>query len=126
MESDYHTILKSLRKLDRLITSNNTTVQDLLDQAYVAAEIADDDSEIWTDIGPLERMYSELQVMSKAILQLQSEINLKRDNSYENVTWTQSHTGTDQWIEPLRNYPSGYTWDPISRSAIKISRGTGT
>lgn len=129
MESDDNETVELLRKLDRLITSESATVTDLLEQAVVASEIADEPWETWRDAGPLERMYREITVLMSTVNRLQAEISSQRRSSYENVTWTDNSSTTDMrtpWIDPLRNYPYGYQWDPNSKKAIKITSGTGT
>jgi hypothetical protein len=123
MAGDDKETVALLRKLDRLVTSKSATVSDLLEQAIVASEIADEPFDHWHDVGPLEIMYSELTILMSTVNRLQTEISGMRQSSYENVTWTNTNT---TWTDPLRNYPHGYQWDPISKTPIKITTGTGT
>jgi len=121
---DEQDTLTLLRKFDKLIISKSATVADLIDQAIVASEIADEPGETWTDSGPLERMYQEMRVLINTVSTLQADINSMRTSSYENVTWTNTSDGT--WKEPLRYYPNSYNLNLISKTAIKTTTGTGT
>ena len=113
-----------LRRLDKLIVSKSATVADLVEQAIVASEIADEPWETWRDAGPLERMYQEMQVLINTVSTLQADISSMRSSSYQNVTWTNTSDGT--WKDPLRHYPNSYNLDLISKTAIKTTTGTGT
>ena len=126
MMADDKDAITLLRRLDKLIVSKSATVADLVEQAIVASEIADEPWETWRDAGPLERMYQEMQVLINTVSTLQADISSMRSSSYQNVTWTNTTDGTQPWRDPLRNWPIGYDWDPISRTVIKTSSGTGT
>ena len=123
MMEDDKDVLTLLRRFDKLIVSKSTTVADLVEQAVVASEIADEPWETWRDAGPLERMYQEMRVLINTVSTLQADINSMRTSSYENVTWTNTSDGT--WKDPLRHYPNSYL-DSISKTAIKTTTGTGT
>lgn len=110
--------LTLLRKFDRMITSNNTTVADLIEQAVVASEIAD---ERLYDIGPLELMYTELRETKSQVetltllIKSYSTYGMGEQNPYQNITWsdnTSGWTGSPQ-MDPTRNYPPGYVWNPL-------------
>jgi hypothetical protein len=119
---DEQDTLTLLRKFDKLIISKSATVADLIDQAIVASEIADEPSETWTDSGPLERMYRDLQMLFSEVNKIQADARWK-NNSYENVTWTDNTSGT--WSDP-RYALSDQIWSQINKTAIKTSSGTGT
>ena len=127
MMEDDKDVLTLLRRFDKLIVSKSTTVADLVEQAVVASEIADETWETWRDAGPLERMYQEMRVLINTVSTLQADINSMRTSSYENVTWTNTSDASDgTWKDPLRHYPNSYNLDLISKTAIKTTTGTGT
>ena len=115
MDGDYYSMIKQLRKIDRLFGSESTTVQDLLDQAIVAAEITDDcDSE-----GVLEKMFVEMIEMRKMIEQMNYELSRTRSADY----WGQYHTNTPWVINTTTNTTGDHRW--IDPNIIKTTRGTG-
>lgn len=114
MEGD----LESLRKLDRLITSNNATVADLLEQAMVAAEISNDtDSDMLIDNGPLVTMALTLMNLQKQMLTLMAQQNsagIGESNPYHGVTWTDTTSGrVTPWFTETTHIDSDkwYTWN---------------
>lgn len=89
-----------LHKLDRILLSNNATVNELLEQAIVAGHIADDADE--NVIGPLTAMYHELQTMKLIVSNMNSTTGqrqygygLGESNPYQNITWSQHSTISD-------------------------------
>lgn len=84
--------MEALRRLDRLITSSNATVKDLLDQALVAADISDETDEEMSDNGPLVTMAMTVMSLQKEMRQWQSHrgAGIGESNPYQGVTWSDS------------------------------------
>lgn len=121
-----------LRSLDRLLISNNSTVRDLLEQAIVVAGIVDESEEKYLDLGPLELMFNELQLLRtemNMLLQNKTAVGFGESNPYQNVTWADS-TNSSNWYnnpftDPLRHYPQGYAWDDYAKKVVKVTSGSG-
>lgn len=115
---DDDSLLELLRRIDRLFSSDNPTVTDLIEQALVASMVTDDDG---LNYGPVEMMYHELVRLRTDINQLRGEISNNRTGSY----WSDS-TSHDPYSDPTRNYPMGYRWNEFQQAVIKTTTGTGT
>jgi hypothetical protein len=118
--------IELLIKLDKLVCSNNPTVQDALKSALVLAEVSD---EVKDNDGPFMRMYSKIADLQYQIDFLNGKIAGMGDrNPYQNVTWTNTNTTgkAPYWNDPTRNYPHGYVWDEHTQSVVKSTNTTGT
>jgi hypothetical protein len=106
-------IRNQLRTLDRLITHKNDSVRDLVEQAMVLADIADESAESYADAGPLEIMYNELQTLRYQIAEL----------AVQKVpgTGTYWNNNTSYFNDPTRNYPAGWAWDPENVKVVPLT-----
>jgi hypothetical protein len=117
--------LELLMKLDKLVSSDDPTVQDALKSALVLVEVSD---EIKDNDGPFMRMYSKIADLQYQIDFLKGKINsMGESNPYQGVTWTNTNSTADNyWNDPTRNYPAGYVWDANSNKVVSIKTTTGT
>jgi hypothetical protein len=118
--------IDKLRMLDKLILCNNETVKDLLEQAIVASEIVNESDKQYLDMGPLELMYTELKSVRTQVETLTMMMNKNNTyvsgetNPYQNVTWTDNTSGWggNPHMDPTRNYPPGYVWNPLMGKVV--------
>jgi hypothetical protein len=117
--------LELLMKLDKLVSSDDPTVQDALKSALVLVEVSD---EIKDNYGPFMRMYSKIADLQYQIDFLKGKVaNMGESNPYQGVTWTNTNSTADNyWNDPTRNYPAGYVWDANSNKVVSIKTTTGT
>ena len=97
--------IELLRKLDRLLTSDNPTVMDALKQALVLSDVAaeeSDDSEL--DNGPLVTMYEELRRVKIELQYMRAKDQQPLGGDYR---WTNT-TGYDP-NHPWFGTGTGYT-----------------
>lgn len=116
---DDNTILKKLSAIDKLLSSNNPTVKDLIDQAMIASAIVEEES--YEDVGTLQMMYQELIRLRNQVHELQNDQKYHQTGSY----WSDSTTGWtgSSYSDPTRNYPLGYVWNA---ALGKVTSITGT
>ena len=88
--------VKMLKKLDRVLMSNDPTVIDALKQAMVLTEISDDhDPHYIYPVGPLESLHNKLEHIS-------NKLDMLMANRYQTGTGTYYTTNTtgSYWSEP--------------------------
>jgi len=88
--------VKMLKKLDRVLMSNDPTVIDAIKQAMVLTEVTDQHDPMYIyPVGPLESMYSRIENLS-------NKIDIMIQNSYRTATGTYYSTNTtgSYWSEP--------------------------
>lgn len=73
-----------LRKLDKLVTCEHETVDELLDQALTIARMVNPETDNANAIGPLERLVTVMEYLERRVETLEREIswNKKPNNSY--------------------------------------------
>lgn len=85
--------VKMLKKLDRVLMSNDPTVIDALKQAMVLTEVSDHHDPFYIyPVGPLESMYSRIENLS-------NKLDMMMVNRYQTGTYTSNNTGS-YWSEP--------------------------
>jgi hypothetical protein len=117
--------LELLMKLDKLVSSDDPTVQDALKSALVLVEVSNEDKD---NDGPFMRMYSKMADLQYQIDFLKGKITgMGESNPYQGVTWTNTNSTADNyWNDPTRNYPAGYVWDANLNKVVSIKTTTGT
>jgi hypothetical protein len=117
--------LELLMKLDKLVSSDDPTVQDALKSALVLVEVSNEDKD---NDGPFMRMYSKMADLQYQIDFLKGKMaGMGGSNPYQGVTWTNTNSTSDNyWNDPTRNYPAGYVWDQNLNKVVSIKTTTGT
>lgn len=72
--------LKAIRILDQLLTADNETIIDLLDQALTVARMVKPNTDFQTIPGPLERIFRLNQQFSERIQQLETGHSYSTDS----------------------------------------------
>lgn len=72
--------LKAIRVLDQLLTADNETIIDLLDQALTVARMVKPNTDFQTVSGPLERIFRLNQQFSERIQQLEAGHSYSTDS----------------------------------------------
>lgn len=84
--------VKMLKKLDRVLMSNDPTVIDALKQAMVLTEVSDQHDPFYIyPVGPLESLHSRVENLSNKLEMMV--------NRYQTGTYTSNNTGA-YWSEP--------------------------
>lgn len=102
--------VKMLKKLDRVLMSNDPTVVDALKQAMVLTEISDQHDPFYIyPVGPLESLHSRVENLS-------NKLNILITNRYQTGTYTSNNTGS-YWSEP--EYGAVPSYDQINKISIQ-------
>ena len=105
--------VKMLKKLDRVLMSNDPTVIDALKQAMVLTEVSDHHDPFYIyPVGPLESMYSRIENLS-------NKLDIMMKNSYQTATGTYYSTNTtgSYWSEP--GYGAAGSYNHVGKISVK-------
>ena len=95
--------VKMLKKLDRVLMSNDPTVIDALKQAMVLTEVSDQHDPFYIyPVGPLESLHSRVENLS-------NKLDILITNRYQTGTGTYtSNTTGAYWSEPVYGAAGSY------------------
>ena len=102
--------VKMLKKLDRVLMSNDPTVIDALKQAMVLTEVSDQHDPFYVyPVGPLESLHNKLEHIS-------NKLDMLMSNRYQTGTYTSNNTGS-YWSEP--GYGAAGSYNHVGKISVQ-------